>query len=181
MSLLDHAKGELHCKLVYWGPALSGRTTNIQYVWNRTRPGTKSTMTSLSTDSERALWFDFLPPALAPIRGLRPRFHLYTLPGDRLFPTSRVLVLKGVDGVVFVADSLRARADANVESLAILRDTLAENGLDLDRLPCAYQYNKRDLPDILPVREAVAITGVGVFDALKSVAKQILAELRKAT
>ncbi|MBK6922724.1 MAG: GTPase domain-containing protein [Deltaproteobacteria bacterium] len=193
MSFINYSSREINCKLVYYGPGLCGKTTNLQYIYNKTKPDAKGKMISLATETERTLFFDFLPLSLGEIRGFRTRFHLYTVPGQVFYDASRKLILKGVDGVCFVADSQMERMEANIESLENLRDNLTEQGYDLDKLPYVVQYNKRDLPSVVPVEEltevlnptkvpefeAVATTGVGVFDTLKALAKQVLTELRK--
>jgi hypothetical protein len=172
---------------------LCGKTTNLQYVYQKTAPESKGKMISLATETERTLFFDFLPLALGEVRGFKTRFHLYTVPGQVFYDASRKLILKGVDGVVFVADSQEERMDANIESLENLRDNLDEHGYDLDNIPFVMQYNKQDLPNISPLEElqkylnpnkvpefrACAMTGVGVFDTLKAIAKLILLDLKK--
>ncbi|MEM6992268.1 MAG: GTPase domain-containing protein [Myxococcota bacterium] len=193
MSFINYSSREINCKLVYYGPGLCGKTTNLQYIYNKTKPDAKGKMISLATETERTLFFDFLPLSLGEIRGFRTRFHLYTVPGQVFYDASRKLILKGVDGVCFVADSQMERMEANIESLENLRENLAEQGYDLDKLPYCIQYNKRDLPSVVPIEdlsqdlnptkvpefEAVATTGTGVFDTLKALAKQVLTELRK--
>jgi signal recognition particle receptor subunit beta len=144
---------EINCKIVYYGPGLCGKTTNLQYIYERTNPEAKGKMISLATETERTLFFDFLPLALGEIRGFKTRFHLYTVPGQVFYDASRKLILKGVDGVVFVADSQIERMEANQESLENLRTNLAEQGYSLDKLPYVIQYNKRDLPNIATVEE----------------------------
>jgi mutual gliding-motility protein MglA len=195
MSFINYLSREINCKIVYYGPGLCGKTTNLQYIYNKTNPDAKGKMISLATETERTLFFDFLPLALGEIRGFKTRFHLYTVPGQVFYDASRKLSLKGVDGVVFVADSQIARMEANVESLENLRTNLAEQGYNLDKLPWVMQYNKRDMPGIAPVEElrqllnpvnvpdfeGVASTGVGVFDTLKAVAKLVLTALKKGT
>ena len=195
MSFINYMAREINCKLVYYGPGLCGKTTNLQYVYAKTNPDAKGKMISLATETERTLFFDFLPLSLGEIGGFKTRFHLYTVPGQVFYDASRKLILKGVDGVVFVADSQLERMEANLESLENLRVNLAEQGYDLDRLPYVVQYNKRDLPSAVSVEElrralnpkavpeypAVAPTGVGVFDTLKSVAKLVLTELKRAS
>jgi mutual gliding-motility protein MglA len=195
MSFINYLSREINCKIVYYGPGLCGKTTNLQYIYNKTNPEAKGKMISLATETERTLFFDFLPLALGEIRGFKTRFHLYTVPGQVFYDASRKLILKGVDGVVFVADSQIARTEANVESLENLRTNLAEQGYALDKLPYVIQYNKRDMPGIAPVEElrqllnpasvpefeAVASTGIGVFDTLKAVAKLVLSNLKKGT
>jgi signal recognition particle receptor subunit beta len=193
MSFINYLSREINCKIVYYGPGLCGKTTNLQYIYQKTNPEAKGKMISLATETERTLFFDFLPLALGEIRGFKTRFHLYTVPGQVFYDASRKLILKGVDGVVFVADSQIARTEANVESLENLRTNLAEQGYSLDKLPYVIQYNKRDMPGIAPVEElrallnstnvpdfeGVASTGVGVFDTLKAVAKLVLTALKK--
>ena len=193
MSFINYSSREINCKIVYYGPGLCGKTTNLQYIYNKTNPEAKGKMISLATETERTLFFDFLPLSLGEIRGFRTRFHLYTVPGQVFYDASRKLILKGVDGVVFVADSQIERMEANIESLDNLRTNLGEQGYDLDKLPYVVQLNKRDLPNSAPLTElqevlnptnvttfeAVAVKGVGVFDTLKAVAKLVLTELRK--
>jgi signal recognition particle receptor subunit beta len=193
MSFINYLSREINCKIVYYGPGLCGKTTNLQYIYNKTNPDAKGKMISLATETERTLFFDFLPLALGEIRGFKTRFHLYTVPGQVFYDASRKLILKGVDGVVFVADSQIARTEANAESLENLRINLAEQGYSLDKIPYVIQYNKRDMPGIAPVEElrallnptgvpefeGVASTGVGVFETLKAVAKLVLTELKR--
>jgi signal recognition particle receptor subunit beta len=193
MSFINYSSREINCKIVYYGPGLCGKTTNLQYVYAKTNPEAKGKMISLATETERTLFFDFLPLSLGEIRGFKTRFHLYTVPGQVFYDASRKLILKGVDGVVFVADSQLERMEANLESVENLRVNLAEQGYDLDRVPYVVQYNKRDLPSAVSVEElqrainprnvpsfaAVAPTGVGVFDTLKSIAKLVLTELKR--
>jgi mutual gliding-motility protein MglA len=193
MSFINYSSREINCKIVYYGPGLCGKTTNLQYVYAKTNPDAKGKMISLATETERTLFFDFLPLSLGEIRGFKTRFHLYTVPGQVFYDASRKLILKGVDGVVFVADSQIERMEANLESVENLRVNLAEQGYDLDKIPYVVQYNKRDLPNVatvdelrrlvnprgVPEYQAVAPTGVGVFDTLKAVAKLVLTELKK--
>jgi signal recognition particle receptor subunit beta len=193
MSFINYSSREINCKIVYYGPGLCGKTTNLQYIYNKTSPETKGKLISLSTETDRTLFFDFLPLALGEIRGFKTRFHLYTVPGQVFYDASRKLILKGVDGVVFVADSQFERMEANMESLENLSVNLAEQGYDFNKVPAVIQYNKRDLPNAVQIEEmrkslnprgipeyqAVAPNGVGVFDTLKSVAKLVLTELRK--
>jgi hypothetical protein len=193
MSFINYSSREINCKIVYYGPGLCGKTTNLQYIYNKTNPDAKGKMISLATETERTLFFDFLPLSLGEIRGFKTRFHLYTVPGQVFYDASRKLILKGVDGVVFVADSQIERMEANIESLDNLRTNLAEQGYDLDKLPYVVQYNKRDLPNASPLAElqevlnptneisfeAVATVGTGVFDTLKAVAKLVLTELKR--
>lgn len=193
MSFINYSSREINCKIVYYGPGLGGKTTNLQYIYKKTNPEHKGKLISLATETERTLFFDFLPLALGDIRGFKVRFHLYTVPGQVFYDASRKLILKGVDGIVFVADSQIERMEANIESVENLRVNLQEQGYDLDKLPYSMQYNKRDLPNIAPLEElnkvlnsknvpwfeGVAPEGVGVFDTLKSVAKLVLFELKK--
>ena len=193
MTFINYAAKEINCKIVYYGPGLCGKTTNLQYIYSKTSPDAKGKMISLATETDRTLFFDFLPLDLGTIRGFTTRFHLYTVPGQVFYDASRKLILKGADGVIFVADSQRERMESNIESIRNLETNLNEHGLDLKTLPYALQLNKRDLPNVTPVDEmyrvlnykreptfkAVAPEGEGVFDTLKSVAKQILVELRK--
>jgi len=193
MSFINYMAREINCKLVYYGPGLCGKTTNLQYIYERTNPDAKGKMISLATETDRTLFFDFLPLALGEIRGFKTRFHLYTVPGQVFYDASRKLILKGVDGVVFVADSQIERMDANLESMENLKVNLQEQGFQLEKLPFVVQYNKRDLPNAasmeelhkllnprnVPEFQAVAPTGVGVFDTLKMTAKLVLTELRK--
>ncbi len=193
MSFINLMAREINCKIVYYGPGLCGKTTNLQYIYERTNPDAKGKMISLATETDRTLFFDFLPLALGEIRGFKTRFYLYTVPGQVFYDASRKLILKGVDGVVFVADSQVARMEANEESLENLRTNLAEQGYSLDKIPFVIQYNKRDMQDVatleelrallnpagVPDFEGCARTGVGVFDTLKAVAKLVLTELKK--
>ena len=185
---------EINCKIVYYGPGLCGKTTNLQNIYERTNPDAKGKMISLATETERTLFFDFLPLSLGEIRGFKTRFHLYTVPGQVFYDASRKLILKGVDGVIFVADSQFERLEANQESLDNLRENLAEQGYDLDKIPFVIQYNKRDLPNVVDVEElretlnpngvpdfeGNARDGVGVFETLKAVSKLVLTELKKS-
>ncbi len=193
MSFINYMAREINCKIVYYGPGLCGKTTNLQYIYERTNPTAKGKLISLATETERTLFFDFLPLSLGEIRGFKARFQLYTVPGQVFYDASRKLILKGVDGVVFVADSQVERAEANIESLENLKTNLNEQGYSLEKLPFVIQYNKRDLPNVadvaelrellnptgVPEYEAVARTGVGVFETLKAVAKLVLTELKK--
>jgi signal recognition particle receptor subunit beta len=193
MTFINYASKEINCKIVYYGPGLCGKTTNLQYIYNKTSPDSKGKMISLATEADRTLFFDFLPLDLGSIRGFNTRFHLYTVPGQVFYDASRKLILKGVDGVVFVADSQHERMEANIESIRNLEQNLKEHGFDLATISYALQFNKRDLRNVAPADdmyrtlnykreptfEAIATSGVGVFDTLKSVAKQILIELKK--
>jgi len=223
MSMINYASREINCKLVYYGPGLGGKTTNLEHVYQKVSPDARGKMVSLATETERTLFFDFLPVDLGTIRGFKTRFHLYTVPGQVYYNASRKLILKGVDGVVFVADSQIERMEANIESMQNLYDNMAQYGYDLTKIPFLIQYNKRDLPNAAPIKdlqaalnpgwpvedpakqkelpdpyhagerliqlvdyqwvervpylESVAITGEGVFDTLKAVAKLVLKTL----
>ena len=193
MSFINYSSREINCKIVYYGPGLCGKTTNLQYIYSKTNPEAKGKMISLETGTERTLLFDFLPISLGEIRGFKTRFHLFTVPGQVFYDASRKLILKGVDGVVFVADSQQERLDANIESFESLQNNLREYGEDLEKLPFVIQYNKRDLNNAVDRDyldrelnlygvqsfEAVATTGQGVFDTLKAVSKQVLVELKR--
>ena len=191
MSLINCSSREINCKIVYYGPGLCGKTTNIQYVYNKVDPSTKGKLITLATEMDRTLFFDFLPLELGQVKGFKTRFHLYTVPGQVYYDASRKLILRGVDGIVFVADSQSARYDANIESLYNLHENLDEYKLKLDDVPFVLQYNKRDMDNIIPMEEmeqelnpekfpafpAVAVKGDGVFDTLKCVAKGVLKKL----
>jgi signal recognition particle receptor subunit beta len=224
MSMINYASREINCKLVYYGPGLGGKTTNLEHVYGKVNPTARGKLISLATETERTLFFDFLPVDLGTVRGFKTRFHLYTVPGQVYYNASRKLILKGVDGVVFVADSQLERMEANIESMQNLYDNMAEYGYDLTKIPFVIQYNKRDLPnasplkdlqaalnpgwqvtdparqkpvpdpavpgDFLvqqlptgewieraPIHEAVAVTGDGVFETLKTTSKLVLKSL----
>ncbi len=193
MSFINYSSREINCKIVYYGPGLCGKTTNLQFIYSKTNPDLKGKMISLATETERTLFFDFLPLALGQIRGFKTRFHLYTVPGQVFYDASRKLILKGVDGVVFVADSQIERMEANLESLENLKLNLAEQGVDLETTAYVMQYNKRDLPNAAPLDElrkqlnphgvpefeACATTGVGIFETLKAVARSVLRDLKQ--
>jgi len=195
VSFINYAAREINCKLVYYGPGLCGKTTNLQFIYTKVEPGTKGKLISLATETERTLFFDFLPLELGSIRGFKTRFHLYTVPGQVFYDASRKLILRGSDGVIFVADSQVERMESNIESLENLEDNLAEQSMKLEAMPFILQYNKRDLPNAVPVEElqgalnprnvpwfeACAATGVGVFETLKGAAKLVLNELKKKT
>jgi mutual gliding-motility protein MglA len=193
LSFINFAAREINCKIVYYGAGLGGKTTNLQFIFEKTSDKQKGKMISLATETDRTLFFDFLPLDLGTVRGFKTRFHLYTVPGQVFYDASRKLLLRGVDGVVFVADSQFERMDANLEALENLRENLKEHGYDFMKIPYVLQLNKRDLPNALPVEqlkrelvkrsepviESVAFQGVGVFDTLKEVARQVLIELKK--
>jgi signal recognition particle receptor subunit beta len=161
MSMINYASREINCKIVYYGPGLGGKTTNLEYVYGKVSPNTRGKLISLATETERTLFFDFLPVDLGTIRGFRTRFHLYTVPGQVYYNASRKLILKGVDGVVFVADSQSERAEANIESMQNLYDNMAAYGYDLTRMPFVIQYNKRDLPNAAPLSELEGMLNPG--------------------
>ena len=195
MSFINYAAREINCKIVYYGAGLGGKTTNLQVIYQKTADQQKGKMISLATETERTLFFDFLPLDLGSVRGFKTRIHLYTVPGQVFYEASRKLILKGADGVVFVADSQEERLDANLETLDNLREHLEEHKLNFQTIPYVLQLNKRDLPGALPaealaeqlrvkgepVTEAVAVTGQGVFETLREVAKLVLAELKKGS
>jgi signal recognition particle receptor subunit beta len=192
LSFINYAAREINCKIVYYGPGLGGKTTNLQYIYTQTSPTQKGRLVSLTGETERTLFFDFLPLNIGEIRGFKTRFHLYTVPGQHFYDASRKLVLKGVDGVVFVADSQVDRMEENMDSLKNLDAHLREQGYDLHHMPFVFQYNKRDVPNPIPMKvlheqlntfnapelEAVAVKGNGVFDTLKEISKSILKSLR---
>jgi signal recognition particle receptor subunit beta len=192
VTLIHHSAREIHCKVVYYGPGLGGKTTNLRHVHQRAPTTARGRLISISTDNDRTLFFDFLPLELGTIRGFRTRFHLYTVPGQVFYDASRKLILKGVDGIVMVADSQEMRQDANIESIQNLKENLQQHGYELENIPYVLQLNKRDLPSSMPpssmeqelrvkdepVFEAVATQGKGVFDTLKGVIKLVLSDLR---
>ena len=191
MALINYAAREINCKIVYYGPGLSGKTTNIKYIYERLSPTIKGKLVSLATEQERTLFFDFLPVDLGTIRGFRTRFHLYTTPGQVFYNASRRLILKGVDGIVFVADSQRDRMEENIESLENMQENLSFYNMKLEEIPFIMQYNKRDLPNIatveelekalnpwkVPYFEAIATQGKGVFETLKEISLRVLKHL----
>ena len=195
MPFINFPSREINCKIVYYGPGLCGKTTNIQYIYNNTNPSTKGKLITLDTDTDRTLFFDFLPLSFGKIRGFRTRFFLYTVPGQVFYDATRKLVLRGADGVVFVADSQVERTDANLESLDNLEFNLKEHGLDIESIPFVMQYNKRDLPNVeqvsvlrgqlnsrdVPEFQAIAPKGYGVFETLKSVVKLVIRDLRQSS
>ncbi len=191
MSMINYASREITCKLVYYGTGLGGKTTNLEHIHSRVDPDSRGKMISLSTETDRTLFFDFLPVDLGEIRGFKTRFQLYTVPGQVYYNASRKLILKGVDGIIFVADSQAHRAEANVEAMHNLYENLSSYKIDLDQIPFAIQYNKRDLDSALPLEalrqelnpggvpdfEAVAIDGTGVFETLRAVSKLVVKTL----
>lgn len=192
MSFINYAARELNCKIVYYGPGMGGKTTNLQYIYDQTAPEARGKMVRGAGETERTLFFDFLPLTIGEIRGFKTRFHLCTVPGQYFYDASRKLVLKGVDGVVFVADSQVDRMEENLTSLKNLDANLREQGYDMHHIPFVFQWNKRDVENPIPIKvlreqlntfgapelEAVALTGKGVFDTLKAISKGILKALR---
>ena len=192
MAFINHMSKEINCKVVYYGPGLCGKTTNLQYIFEKTAPTAKGKMISLATETERTLFFDFLPLDLGKVKDFKVRFHLYTVPGQVFYDASRRLILKGADAVIFVADSQPERLEANQESVDNLHSNLREYNIRLDEIPYIVQYNKRDLPNVMSVEElraavnptgytefeASARTGAGVFETLKGTARLVLAKLR---
>lgn len=192
MSFINYATKEINCKIVYFGPGLSGKTTNVQYIYEQTQEDQRGKLVTLSTENERTLFFDFLPLSVGDVRGYRTRFHLYTIPGQTFYEVSRSFILKGVDGIVFVADSQSERMEANIEAYEALEKTLDTQGYDINKIPLVLQYNKRDLPGAVTVREleatfnaakrpafeAVANRGQGVMETLQAVSQWIIRELK---
>ncbi len=192
MSFINYNAKEIHCKIVYYGPSLSGKTTNVQYIYHKTTAEDKSEIIELPTDIERTIFFDFLPIEVGDIRGFKTRFHLYSVPGQVVYDASRKLILKGLDGVVFVADSQAERMEENIQALENLKTNLEMQGYDIHKIPLVFQYNKRDLPNALPISElrtvlnkynapefeAKANEGEGVFESLKTISKSIITVLK---
>ncbi|SMP13430.1 hypothetical protein SAMN06265339_1126 [Desulfurobacterium pacificum] len=195
MPFVNFATKEINCKIVYYGPGLSGKTTNIKWIYDHIKPENKGEMITLATETERTLFFDFVPIEVSNVRGFKVRFHLYTTPGQIIYQASRKLILKGVDGIVFVADSQEERHDANLDTLDDMIENLREYDIDIASIPLVFQYNKRDLPNILPVDvlrrdlnrwdrpdfEAIANKGIGVLETFKEITKQVLKTLKKNT
>ena len=194
MSTINFAAREINCKIVYYGPGMCGKTTNLKHVFGKVPGHLRGEMVSLATEDERTLFFDFLPLDLGTVQGFKTRFHLYTVPGQVFYNASRKLILRGVDGIIFVADSAPGRLRANAESMRNLRENLAEHGIDINDVPIVIQINKRDLPDALPtamiravidphkrypIYEAVASNGTGVFETLKAASRLVLERLSR--
>lgn len=193
MTFINYASREINCKIVYYGPGLCGKTTNIQWIYDQANPEKRGKLVSLATETDRTLFFDFLPLDMGMVKGFKVRFHLYTVPGQVFYDASRKLILRGCDGIIFVADSQRARMEANIESIANLATNLKENGFDIRSIPYVLQLNKRDMPSAAtvpemehllrfraePMIEAVASQGTGVIDTLKAAARQVLMELQR--
>jgi len=192
LSFINYAAKEINCKIVYFGSGLCGKTTNVQYIYEHTQSEARGKLVTLSTENERTLFFDFLPLSVGDVRGYKTRFHLYTIPGQTFYEVSRQFILKGVDGIVFVADSQAERMEANIESFEGLEKSLDRQGYDINKLPLVFQYNKRDLPGAVSVREleatfnpmkkpffeAVAFKGQGVMETLQAVSQAIIRELK---
>jgi len=191
MALINIATHEIHCKIVYYGIGYCGKTTNLQYVFKSINPAVRGEMLSIATETERTLFFDFLPLDLGTVHGFRTRFHLYTVPGQILYERTRLAVLNGADGIVFVVDSQAEKFEENVQSISELDLNLRRLGKDLAAFPFVMQWNKRDLSSALPVHvldrylnrrrvpgfEAVAATGQGVFATLRAISKGVMAQL----
>ncbi len=192
MSFINYNAKEIHCKIVYYGPSLGGKTTNIQWVYQTLASDQKSKLVALNTEIERTLFFDFLPLEVGEIRGFQTRFHLYTVPGQVIYDASRKLILKGLDGVVFVVDSQADRLEENLASMKNLEKNLEQQGYNIKEIPLLIQYNKRDLPNSLPMAElrrhlnrhnaqeveAVAFEGKGVLESFKMVSKNVIQILK---
>lgn len=192
MTFVNHNTKEINCKIVYYGCGLSGKTTNLQYLYDRTAENSRGKLISLSSENERTLFFDFLPLDIGQVRGFRTRFHLYTIPGQSFYEVSRQFILKGVDGIVFVVDSQRERLEANLESYDSLEKNLEFQGYDINKIPMVVQFNKRDLPSAISVAElsqtfnrrgaveyeAVANKGIGIFETLTEITKQVLLDVK---
>jgi hypothetical protein len=193
MALINYAAREINCKIIYYGCGLSGKTTNLLYIHEKMPDDVKGKLVSLATETDRTLFFDFLPLELGNVRGFKTRFHLYTVPGQVHYDASRKLILKGVDGLIFVVDSQKERLEDNLESFENMIVNLKKNGYELKNIPYIMQYNKMDLPNVMsfqeletalnhdgvPAFESIAITGVGVFDTLKAISKLVISHLSK--
>ena len=191
MALINVAAREIHCKIVYYGPGMGGKTSNLQYIHSAVPREAKGELLSIATETERTLFFDFLPLDLGKVRGFSTRFHLYTVPGQNVYERTRVAVLNGADGVVFVADSQKHKLEDNVKSLRELAVNITKQNKKFQDFPIVLQYNKRDLPNALPSEvldkylnslnwqryDAVAMTGVGIFDTLKAISKLVISKL----
>jgi len=193
MPFINFTTKEINCKIVYYGPGLSGKTTNIRWLYEHIKPENRGELITLATETERTLFFDFVPIEVTSVKGFKVRFHLYTTPGQIIYQASRKLILKGVDGIVFVADSQKDRHDANLDTLDDMIENLKEYEIKIEDLPLVFQYNKRDLPDILPVEilrrdlnrwnrpdfEAIATKGIGVIETFKEITKLVVKKLKK--
>ncbi len=195
MPFVNFATKEINCKIVYYGPGLSGKTTNIKWIYDHIKPENKGEMITLATETERTLFFDFVPIEVSNVKGFKVRFHLYTTPGQIIYQASRKLILKGVDGIVFVADSQEERHDANLDTLDDMIENLRDYDIDVSNIPLVFQYNKRDLPNVLSVDvlrrdlnrwsrpdfEAIATKGIGVLETFKEITRQVLKTLKRNT
>jgi len=193
MPFVNFATREINCKIVYYGPGLSGKTTNIKWIYEHVKPENRGELVTLATETERTLFFDFVPIEVSSVRGFKVRFHLYTTPGQIIYQASRKLILKGVDGIVFVADSQEERHDANLDTLDDMIENLKDYDLKIEEIPLVIQYNKRDLPNVLPVEvlrkdlnkwncpdfEAVAPKGIGVLETFKEITRLVIKNLKK--
>jgi signal recognition particle receptor subunit beta len=193
VPFVNFATKEINCKIVYYGPGLSGKTVNIKWIYDHIRPESKGELITLATETERTLFFDFVPIEVSNVKGFKVRLHLYTTPGQIIYQASRKLILEGADGIVFVADSQKERHDANLDTLDDMLENMANYKLNVENFPLVFQYNKRDLPNILPVDvlrkdlnrwnkpdfEAIAIQGVGVLETFREITKEVLKKLRK--
>ena len=191
MALINIAAREIHCKIVYYGIGYCGKTTNLQYVFKSIAPQARGDLLSIATETERTLFFDFLPLDLGTVHGFRTRFHLYTVPGQILYERTRLAVLNGADGIVFVADSQAEKFEENVQSLSEMEVNMRRLGRDLNTFPYVIQWNKRDMPSALPVNvldrylnrrhvptfESIACEGKGVFATLRTISKNVMAQL----
>ena len=191
MALINIASHEIHCKIVYYGIGYCGKTTNLQYVFKRINPSARGEMLSIATETERTLFFDFLPLDLGTVHGFRTRFHLYTVPGQILYERTRLAVLNGADGIVFVVDSQAEKFEENVQSITELEMNMRRIGKDMNTFPYVMQWNKRDMPSALPTQvldrylnrrhvpsfEAIASDGRGVFATLRTISKSVMAQL----
>lgn len=190
---INWAQKEINLKIVYYGPGLSGKTTNLEYIYRQIDPSLRGELVTLKTREERTLYFDFLQLEFGRIKGMHPKFNLYTIPGQVYYAQSRRIILRGVDGIVFVADSQRDRMIENLDSLLDLEENLINEGKSLAAVPWILQYNKRDLPQIcsveemnrklnihgIPVVEAVAVTGIGVVETLKQIIQQVMSHVQE--
>lgn len=192
MSFINHSTKEVNCKIVYVGPGLSGKTTNVQYVYENTASDLRGKFFSGTSENERTLFFDFLPLGVGDVRGYQTRFHLFTVPGQTFYEISQQFILKGIDGIVFVADSQPERMEANIDSFELLAKNLERQGYDIHKIPLVFQYNKRDVPNATPIRElentfnpmrrpyfeAIANQGEGVMETLQSISQWVIRELK---
>lgn len=192
MSFINHSTKEVNCKIVYVGPGLSGKTTNVQYVYENTASDLRGKFFSGTSENERTLFFDFLPLGVGDVRGYQTRFHLFTVPGQTFYEISQQFILKGIDGIVFVADSQPERMEANIDSFELLAKNLERQGYDIHKVPLVFQYNKRDVPNATPIRElentfnpmrrpyfeAIANQGEGVMETLQSISQWVIRELK---